>query len=175
MKLLIGLLVVILASSFCFADSDSTGILRGSTEKLSILLTNSTGSFDNSSNCTISITEGGSTVLVDYVEMANEDRGAYSYSWAVPDDVGTYWMAINCSTSALENYTDGGSMLVVDKLLEKTVGSGVAKYEDRYREQYEVANATAASILSFGWLDVSLGAGVLIIIVLILYFGYKKR
>lgn len=175
MKLWIGLLVIILASSFCFADSDSTGILRGSTEKLSILLTNSTGSFDNSSNCSISILDSGSTILVDYIEMVNDDRGAYSYSWAVPDDIGTYWMAVNCSTSAKENYTDGGSMFVVDKLLEKKVAVGVARYEDVYREQYGVASTISTPIFSFGWIEISLGASVLIIIMLILYFGYKKR
>ena len=158
----------------CHADSDVTGVLRGSTENLTILLTNSTGTFDALSTCAISILLDNA-VKVNYAVMENMGRGAYSYAWSVPDQSGTYWMAVNCSTPSKENYTAGGSMLVVDRLLEKSVARGVVLNSPGFIEQYGVASGTTAPILSTGWFDVSLGAGVLIIIVILLYNAYKKR
>jgi hypothetical protein len=52
----------------------------------------------------------------------------------------------------------------------------VAKYEDKYREQYGMAGSgPSTEILSTPWFGISLGLGVLIIIGILLYNAYQKR
>jgi hypothetical protein len=174
MKLQILATMLFILCTVCYADSDSTGVLRNSQERLIILLTNSTGIFDNASNCSTTIFFN-EAIQINSAKMDNAGSGLYAYNWSVPNQAGSYFLLVNCTTVAKENYTAGGSILVVDRLLERAVASGVVRYSPAYAEQYETPVQNEAPILNLGWFNISLGAGVLLIIVLLLYNAYSKR
>ena len=133
-KAIPALLLMLLATAV-YADSDSTGAIAGTTERLVIGLANSTGHFDPSANCSIRILFG-SDLSVNYSYLSSMGNGNYYYDWSVPSDVGVYNMFFNCTTPANENYTAGGSVYVVTKPFQKSVAQGIEKYGPQYAPTY---------------------------------------
>jgi hypothetical protein len=173
MKLLVACMVLIMCG-FAFADSDAIGVLAGTQEQLSLALYNSTGGLDSSGSCSVAILDK-STVIVNSVSMTNNGDGFYSYNWSVPDTSGTYRILMNCTTSEDINYSAGGALYVSPRSFEKTVARGIVLNVPGYEEQYGIVPSTVtAPILNLGWFNISLGAGVLIIIGLLLYNAYRK-
>lgn len=124
-------LLLMLLATVVYADSDSTGAIAGTTERLVIGLANSTGHFDPGANCSIRILFG-SDLSINYSNMSSFGNGNYYYDWLVPSDVGVYNMFFNCTTPSLENYTAGGSVYVVAKPFQKSVAQGIEKYGQEY-------------------------------------------
>jgi hypothetical protein len=169
------LAVLFLVAGFAYADSDAIGILAGTEEKFSLALYNSVGELDSNGSCSIGILNETS-VTVFPTNMTNEGSGFYSYNWSVPDASGTYRVLMNCTTSESLNYSAGGALYVSPRSFEKTVARGVVLNGPNFIEQYGIAeDASKTEVLSTPWISISLGAGILIIIGLLLYIVFKKR
>jgi len=167
--------IMFLMCGFAFADSDAIGILAGTQESVSLALYNSTGMLDENGACSIMIYDAFS-LIIDSVPMVNHGNGLYVYVWDVPDSSGTYRILMNCTSLELMNYSAGGAVFVSPHSFEKTVAKGVVLNSPEFIERYEIiGDVSKTQVLSTPWLDISLGAGVLIIIVILLYNAYKKR
>lgn len=127
--------VFVIMISMCYADGESTGVISGTTEKIIMGVSNSTGSLDNTSLCSIRILYGD-ILIINYTDMDNLGGGLYNYTWDVPDDLGVYGFYFNCTTESLENYTYSGSVYVKQRILEKEVAVGMAKYGEFYQNRY---------------------------------------
>jgi len=139
--------VLVLTCLVCgaYADSDHTGLLRGSTETFTITLTNSTGVYEPQANCSARILQD-MVLIVNYTEMSNLGEGLYSYTWDVPESEGLYYFLVNCTTLNNENYTAGGTVFVKNRLFEKEVGRSVFKYDELHTE--ETSGVMAGGLLA---------------------------
>jgi len=137
-KVLSALCLILLAIG-AFADSDVTGAIAGTQERVVMSVANSSGLFDNSSNCMVKILYG-ITLSLDWTNLTNANYGQYYFDWSVPQDIGVYNFVFNCTTPGGENYTAAGSVNVVKRNFEKAVATGVSKYSAQYSEdRYDTA------------------------------------
>jgi hypothetical protein len=140
--------------SVAFADSDSTGIITGTTERLEFSFTNSTGFLDSRANCTLNIYSSANTLVISVAKMSSYGDGRFYYDWAQSVDSGYYPAYVNCTNYAKENATLGGGFFVVPRTFEKAVAHGQVTYVDRYESQAvkEEQQNQAVLMLALGFL-----------------------
>ena len=144
-------LALILLASLSFADSDSTGIITGTTERLEFSFTNSTGFLDSRANCTLNIYSSANTLVISVAKMSSYGDGRFYYDWAQSVDPGYYPAYVNCTSNpAKENATLGGGFFVVPRPFEKAVAHGEVTYSDRYSSPEAKAEQQNQAILMLG-------------------------
>jgi len=144
-------LALILLASLSFADSDSTGIITGTTERLEFSFTNSTGLFDSRANCSLVLRDSLNAVVLNVSPLSSYGDGRFYYDWVQSALPGYYPAYVNCTSNpAKENATLGGGFFVVPRPFEKAVAHGEVTYSDRYSSPEAKAEQQNQAILMLG-------------------------
>jgi hypothetical protein len=163
-------LVLICLCSAVFADSDSTGIISGTTERLEFSFTNSTGFRDSQANCTLLMYDSVNTAVLNIPKMSSYGDGRFYYDWVQSALPGYYPVYVNCTNYAKENATLGGGVFVVPRPFEKAVAHGDAVYSGRYVEL--ASSPPEFDFLGFGpWLLVV----VILVVGALIYSNMGKK
>jgi hypothetical protein len=142
----------------------------GENVALTVFYANEFGIPVSPTSCNLILTDSIGTTLFSGA-MAQMGTGLFVKNYTF-DDTGDYFLVSNCECETVSG-TDA-SVVHVGSL--KDIVKAVAKYEDKYREQYGMAGSgPSTEILSTPWFGISLGLGVLIIIGILLYNAYQKR
>jgi hypothetical protein len=165
MEKIILVLAIIALISVSFADSDATGILAGSTEKIEFSYTNSTGVFDKTGVCALKIFDSLNNTIVNVATLSSNADGRFYYSWVVPNAPGIYSTYVNCTNPSKDNATFGGGFFVVSRQFEKAVAHAEIAYSDRYAS---LGTGTESKV--FGWSEF---IAVFIIAFVVGFFSYS--